>query len=214
MIRNKRRIIPVLLGLACYGLFLLWHDLPQAPLSEAEIDAGLAEARAALRAHNRPAMPALQTQMRALLTGDDGKSFIMVNLMRYRGTAQYPQETGLSGTARDAEARYNRMVLPELIKRGSYPVFAGEVTGSFIREEADTEWHQVALVRYRSRRDLLNMAIALAKADADIHKWAALEKTQVFPTRAIVSLNFLRFMVALVLAICACFFSFVARKKN
>lgn len=188
-----------MVALGAYLLFLLWHDLPQAPLSRAEIEAGFAEARKALQAHNRAPMPQLQRQMMELLSNDDGKSFIMVNLVQYRETAQYPAGSGFAGTPQDAESRYNRLVLPELLKRGSYPVFAGQVSGSFIKEASDADWQHVALVRYRSRRDLLNMAIALAQKDADIHKWAALEKTQVFPAQEFFSLLFLRFFVALLL---------------
>jgi hypothetical protein len=39
------------------------------------------------------------------------------------------------------------------------------------------------MVRYRSRRDMLKMAIEIAGMGIDIHKWAALEKTQVFPVK-------------------------------
>ena len=61
----------------------------------------------------------------------------------------------------------------------------------------------MAMVRYRSRRDMLKMAIEVAGKGVDIHKWAALEKTQVFPVRPLVSLVFIRATVAMMLFVIA-----------
>jgi hypothetical protein len=61
------------------------------------------------------------------------------------------------------------------------------------------DWDHVAMVRYRSRRDMLKMAAEIAGLGVDIHKWASLEKTQVFPVKPLFNLNFIRVMVAVVL---------------
>jgi len=51
---------------------------------------------------------------------------------------------------------------------------------------------------------MLRMAVDLAGRDIDVHKWAALERTQVFPARPFISLFSARASVALVLsAVCA-----------
>ncbi len=44
-------------------------------------------------------------------------------------------------------------------------------------------WDQGALVRYRSRRDLMNQVVALVASGDDIHRFkvAALEKTIAYP---------------------------------
>ncbi len=59
------------------------------------------------------------------------------------------------------------------------------------------------MVRYRSRRDMLKMAVEIAGKGVDIHKWAALEKTHVFPVRPLVNLIFIRATVALILFVIA-----------
>ena len=55
------------------------------------------------------------------------------------------------------------------------------------------------MVRYRSRRDMLKMALEIAGKGVDVHKWAALEKTQVFPVKPLFNLNSFRVMLAVVL---------------
>lgn len=53
--------------------------------------------------------------------------------------------------------------------------------GRFLPPGGADDWDAVTIVRYRSRHDLLHIANALAKKDADQHKWASFEKTQLFP---------------------------------
>jgi hypothetical protein len=55
------------------------------------------------------------------------------------------------------------------------------------------------MVRYRSRRDFLKFALQANQAEKFIHKWAAIEKTHVFPVKPIISLFMVRTLVALVL---------------
>jgi hypothetical protein len=62
-------------------------------------------------------------------------------------------------------------------------------------------WDCVALVRYRSRRDFLGLCAELAKDRADVHKWAAIEATQVFPVNPRLSLTMIRIVIALALAL-------------
>jgi len=58
-------------------------------------------------------------------------------------------------------------------------------------------------VRYRSRRDFLRFALAIQQQDIAVHKWAALEKTHVFPVKPLVSLMLVRSSVAGLLAMLA-----------
>ena len=52
-------------------------------------------------------------------------------------------------------------------------------------------------MRYRSRKDFLRFAIASNRADTFVHKWAAIEKTHIFPVRPLVSLFAVRSLVGL-----------------
>jgi Arc/MetJ-type ribon-helix-helix transcriptional regulator len=53
------------------------------------------------------------------------------------------------------------------------------------------------MVRYRSRRDFVRFAIRANQADKFMHKWAAIEKTHVFPVKPLISLLAVRTLVAL-----------------
>ena len=57
------------------------------------------------------------------------------------------------------------------------------------------------LVRYRSRRDFLRFAVSIARKGIDMHKWAAIEKTHVFLVKPLLSLIFVRGLVAVLLAL-------------
>ena len=96
-----------------------------------------------------------------------------------------PDGTPAGGmTGREAGHRYERMVVPELLKRGCYPVFAARKVANFLSAGAGTDFfEEVAIVRYRSRRDLLAMAASRAFLAGVPHKWASLEKTVAVPSR-------------------------------
>ena len=169
-----------------YGLFLYWHERRGPPLAQAETEAALAHLAA-----NRVAADAadhdLPMSLRTLAAGDDGRQYFMVNLIQYREHALYPPgHEGLGTDARAADARYSRIVLPQLLKRGSYPIFVSRVVGAFIPHTGATKWDVVAIVRYRSRRDMLDMVKALQKLGGGMHKWAAIEDTHVFPVHAFI----------------------------
>ena len=138
---------------------------------------------------------------RTLAEDDDGREFYMVNLMRHREKAQYPPGSPYDDDVQAAADRYNRAVVPALLKRGSHPILLANVLGTFLEPEGSDRWDQVGIVRYRSRRDMLDMAIELGEGGGGAHKWASIEKTHVFPTRPVVDLVFVRANVAALLAL-------------
>jgi hypothetical protein len=140
------------------------------------------------RAAQAPAVPGFVEALRAVVQEDEGREFVMVNLIRYRVKAIYPPGWDYGDDPRAADARYNRAVVPRLLKRACFPVFLGKTAGRFLTREQADDWDGVALVRYRSRRDLLAVCADLAGERADIQKWAAIETTHVFPVRVPFSL--------------------------
>ena len=123
----------------------------------------------------------------------------MVNLLKFRKKAFYPEGSAFGDDPMAANDCYNRAIIPQLLKYGGHPVFGSNVMGRFIHPENADDWDQVAMVRYRSRRDMLKMVVGIAGLGVDIHKWAALEKTQVFPVKPFINLIFVRAIVAVVL---------------
>ena len=136
-------------------------------------------------------------EVKALMASDDGKAFVMQNLVRYRAKALYPAGYDYSDDPREADRRYGKSIIWPLLSNGNMVLFVGKKSGEFITPEGSDAWHYVAMVRYRSRRDFLKFAIASNQADKFVHKWAAIEKTHVFPVRPFISL----FMVRLTLGL-------------
>ena len=181
--------------LAVYGLFLVWYGGRGQPLSPAEIDQFMKE----LGAHTTD--EAVLQELQTLIAGDDGKEFVMQNLVRYRPKALYPPGYDYGDDPRAADRRYGKAVIGPLLRHGSLILFVAKRSGTFIEPEGADAWHYVAMVRYRSRRDFLRFALATQRDDIFVHKWAALEKTHVFPVKPLVSLVFVRATVAGLLAL-------------
>lgn len=179
-----------------YAAFLLWYGGNGKPITTVEVDVLLAEIkRRAGKQDSEEKSPILQ-QFRDLTQNDDGREYYMVNLLKFRKKALYPEGTSFGDDPLEANDRYNRAIIPLLLKHGGHPIFLGQVQGRFLHPEHADDWDQVGMVRYRSRRDMLKMAVEIAGLGIDIHKWASLEKTQVFPVKPVVSLVFVRSAIA------------------
>jgi hypothetical protein len=184
-----------------YLAFLFWYGGKDKPLTAVEVNALLAEIKKrAGKQDSEEEAPILQ-QFRDLTQNDDGREYYMVNLLKFRKKALYPESSSFGDDPLAANDRYNRAIIPLLFKHGGHPVFLGQVQGRFLHPEQAEDWDQVGMVRYRSRRDMLKMAVEIAGLGFDIHKWASLEKTQVFPVKPIVNLFFIRGAMAVLLFI-------------
>lgn len=194
-------IIVVVVFILIYAAFLGWYGGRGKPLSPAEVEALIAEMQERAGKEEQPGDDSVAAHFRNLARSDDGREFYMVNLLKFREKALYPPDSPYDDDAMAANDRYNRAIIPLLLKHGSLPVFASVVQGHFIHPHSASDWDQVAMVRYRSRRDMLKMAVEMAGKGVDIHKWAALEKTHVFPVRPVINLIFIRATAAIFLLI-------------
>ncbi len=197
-------LLPLTTLLACavvFVVFLLWYGGGGRAMPEAEANALLNRVQLNAQAAGIPAMPELLESLREVGREDDGREFVMVNLIKYRHKAAYPPGFSYNDDPHAADARYNRAVIPLLLKRACVPVFLGITVGRFLAPDGVDEWDRVVLVRYRSRRDLLRMCAELARDRADIHKWAAIERTHVFPVRIALSLILVRAIIGILLAL-------------
>ncbi len=182
-----------------YLAFLFWYGGKSKPLTAIEVDMMLAELKKRAGKQDSEEESSILQQFRDLTQNDDGREYYMVNLMKFRQKALYPAGSPFDDDPMAANARYSRAILPLLLKHGGHPVFLGQVQGRFLHPEQADDWDQVGMVRYRSRRDMLKMAVEIAGIGIDIHKWASLEKTQVFPVKPVISLFFVRGMIAVFL---------------
>ena len=140
-------------------------------------------------------------EARQLMASDDGKEFVMHNCVRYRAKALYPPGFHYSDDPREADKRYGKAIIPHLLRRACLPVFIAKRSGRFIDCDGVPDWHYVAMVRYRSQRDFFNFALAIGATGEDVHKWAAIEQTVIFPVKPLVNLIAVRLSVAALLAL-------------
>ena len=96
------------------------------------------------------------------LRNDDGGDFYMVNFLDVNENQPIMEKTGESATATDLLDYYMEYMYPELFIRASHPVFAGNVSANAIDHlgaEETKEWDRTAIMRYRSIRDMLEIAV-------------------------------------------------------
>ena len=177
-----------------YLVFWLWYGGNGQPMSPQEIEEALHKLRSTDPTHDNSEEI---EDVRQLLMSDDGKEFVMQNLVRYRAKALYPEGYHFSDDPREADKRYGKSIMGDLLRYGNLLIFIARKSGDFVKPEGADAWHYVAMVRYRSRRDFVRFATRANQADKFMHKWAAIEKTHVFPVKPLISLFAVRTLVGL-----------------
>ncbi len=114
---------------------------------------------------------------------DDGP-FFMVNLIRHRDRAEYPDGRESDLTGRQADDIYGSLILPILFDIGASPIFVADVEDGLITPDG-TEWSQVAVVEYPSRAAFLNMTERADLRAAAVHKRAGVAQSIVLVTEPI-----------------------------
>jgi hypothetical protein len=193
-------ITALLIPLVIYALFLVWYGGRARPLVDEEVKDFLALMTS--RGIDRDD-PELFESLKRLLSRDDGREFVMVNLIKYREKAAYPAGSPYGDSAVEADKRYARAFFPYLLRYGNVPVFISWRSGSFIEPPGAEPWQVVAMIRYRSRRDFIRSVRAVVGKDVMVHKWAAIDTTHVFPVRPLFSFIAVRWAVALLIAVVA-----------
>lgn len=164
-----------------YALFSLWYFNWQGPLTQAEIDEFMTQF--AENAGSKQTDPAV---MRSFLEQDDGRAFIMLNQVElYDGDIAHPV-SGEQQPAADVLTNYFQPFAFKLLLRGGHPVFQARTVGGFVdswRADDNVSFAATAMMRYRSRRDMLAMVMDPAFADGHIYKLAAIERTISYPTQ-------------------------------
>ena len=187
-------------ALAVYLLFRLWYDYRSRRLTPAEVASFLEQIK------DRPAGTGTHFDvLRAFLEADDGREFLMVNLVQVEAGLVRDPASGENVPGGEVFKRYARRFVPLLFRRGGHPVFAGRKVGGYIdawNVAPDPGWTMVGLMRYRSRRDLMLLALDPAFQNAHPEKSLGTLATFSFPAQPLVALHpGPRITVALVLAL-------------
>ena len=187
-------------ALFLYGAFRLWYDGRRRPLSAAEIDGFMARIeRSAPGQHSDPAI------LRAFLEKDDGREFLMLNLVRLHPQPVADPYGGEPAPAAAMLKRYTDAFVPALMRRGGHPALVAVPAGGYVdawQAPPDPGWTLVGVMRYRSRRDMMELATDPRFLAKHPFKVAALSATYSFPTApGVMLVAGPRVWVALVLAL-------------
>ena len=175
----KTRLVNAVVFLGLYLAFLSWYDgWGMDPLTAEEIDKIVGEAEA------QDSNPEELKNLRQLLKDDDGKEFFMLNLNRY----EYSENEVQKGVP-VAYQKYGQAVMPMILKRAGHPIYVGEISDYLVGGDLkEGGWHEIILVRYRSRQDFINMITSDEYLIAAKHRYVGIEYAEVIPTNAILSL--------------------------
>lgn len=188
-----RRLLTLWLGLVLvYAALIAWHQPLRGPLDEDEVRAAFGGQYAQMRQSK-------DAQAQAILgffLNDDGRPFFMVNL-----NAVPEQTPEVKAAARD----YGTFMLAQLLPRASYPVLSTDIVAGLSNSLGDdlTRIDHVVVVRYRSRRDFLEVVASsefqqkFASKGASLEGWYAAPST----TGATLSLPVMALCVLLLLGV-------------
>ena len=185
-----------------YGAFRGWYDNWRGPIRPDEIEAFLARVEGTSTAEVNDV-----ATLRQFLEKDDGREFVMFNLVRLAPEPVPDPTTGEPTSAESLIRTYIGGFLPTLLRHGGVPLLELRKIGPYVDAwgvEPDPGWTIAGCMRYRSRRDMIELATDPRFLATHGFKIAALPNTFSFPTRNALR-GFLgpRIWVALVLALTA-----------
>ena len=97
-----------------------------------------------------------EKQMEEFLEEGHDEPIFMVNLLKFKEKAEYPDKRETNLTGREAYAIYGKEVVGHLEKVGGKPIFGSDVTRLMLGEVEDL-WDQVAIAMYPNRKAMLKM---------------------------------------------------------
>ena len=157
-------------ALAAYALFYCWYTGFRRKVTPDEADSLIARIDA-----EAPWNDSQRDSLRQFLAEDDGRDFVMVNLILLKHPARQ---------SRQDLARYQKIFLGRLLRKAGHPVLVATAASGNVENVACEDvprWHAAGMIRYRSRRDLLEMLEDTIGSDHHELKLASLERTFAFP---------------------------------
>ena len=183
-----------------YAAFFGWYTSFGGPLTNEEIDHYLSQ----LSANNPEATPQQLASLRRFMEQDTGDDFVMLNVID-----MYDQPLQVAGvepgeSSDDVMAKYMAYMYPALFSRACHPVMVGDAAHQaldLMNAPGMESWTRGALMRYRSRRDMLDISTNPEFHGSHDFKIAAMAKTIAFPLDPWFSLGDPRLILALVLGL-------------
>lgn len=175
-----------------YSLFWFWYSRPRRKISEHEADQFLAWAT------SQGVDPERATGLRDFFANDDGQDFVMVNLIK------------LNRPVKESAAKlaaYQKVFLGQLLRKAGHPVMVAKRSGANVEHvncEQNGEWPAMGAIRYRSRRDLLEILPGTFGSEHHQMKLDAVASTIAFPASDWFIMGGPRLVVALSTLLAAC----------
>jgi uncharacterized protein (DUF1330 family) len=112
-------------------------------------------------------------QIAAFFGGAEDGPFVMVNLLRFKERADYPDGSDAELSGREAYARYGAAVQACLASVGGKQIYAGAVTDLMLGEVEEL-WDMVALAQYPTRAAMMTMVQSPEYQAIEKHRVAGL----------------------------------------
>jgi uncharacterized protein (DUF1330 family) len=113
-------------------------------------------------------------QAAAFFSGEEDGPFVMVNLLKFKANAEYPDGADSHLTGAEAYARYGKAVRAHVEAVGGKTGYAGPVTGLLLGEVEEL-WDMIALAEYPSRAAMLAMIQSREYQEIARHRSAGLQ---------------------------------------
>ena len=171
------------LALAAYVLFRAWYDNLRGPLSPEEIEKFMNITADLPGPHHTD-----RAVLREFLEADDGKEFVMCNLVKLFPHQVAHPFTGALTPAQGLLQEYVKQFVGVLLSGGGHPVVASRKVAGYIdawNAPPDPGWSIAGMMRYRSRRDMMILATNEKFLKAHPFKHAAVQQTFSFPTQVV-----------------------------
>jgi hypothetical protein len=178
-----------------YVAFFAWYTGSGEPLTTEEIDAYMES----LAQGGRD--PARLDEFRSFLEADTGGDIIIVNAIELHEQPIVTGDVQPGETSAKVLERYMAYMWPALLRRACHPVVGGDarITVESWGVEGAESWSSAGLMRYRSRRDLMEIATNPEFDDAHQYKVAAMSKTVAFAIDPLLNLGEPRLIIGLLL---------------
>ena len=196
-----------------YTGFFSWYTSFGGPLSQEEMD----HYYKILEARNSDGSPEQRARLRKFMEEDTGDDFVMINVIDMYEEPMQISGVSSSDTSEDVLDRYMEYMYPALFARACHPILFGEAANQamdLMNAPGMEQWTRGAAMRYRSRRDMLEIASNPAFAGAHDFKIAAMAKTIAFPIDPWFHLGDPRLLLALLLGLAGSLTSWLASRAT
>jgi hypothetical protein len=192
----RRRVVIWGVPAVFYALFFGWYTDLRGPLRPQEIESFLASFE------QQGLGPRALASLRAFMETDSGRQFLMVNVIDLADEPPDVEGAEPGETAEQLMGRYMEHMVGELFKRACHPVVLGDAVHRAIDVvgiEGAEQWTTAALMRYRSRRSLMEIIAIPETRGRHEFKVAALDKTIAYPIETRIYLGDARLLLGPIL---------------